>query len=47
MADRFLIAPMNSGLITAVKPFAIPDDSFSRLSNAYVWRDRVRKRFGS
>src|SRR5665213_561099 len=45
--DRFLIAPINSGLQTDVKPWIIPDDAFARLNNAYVFRGRVRKRFGS
>ena len=49
MADRFLIAPYDekSGLQTDVKPFLIPDNAFSELQNAYVFRGRVRKRFGS
>ena len=49
MADRFFIAPYdtNSGLQTDVKPFLIPDEAFSELTNAYVFRGRVRKRFGS
>ena len=49
MADRFLIAPMaeNSGLQTNVKPWLIPDEAFAQLNNAYVFRGRVRKRFGS
>lgn len=49
MADRFFIAPYdeNSGLQTNVKPWLIPDEAFSELSNAYVFRGRVRKRFGS
>lgn len=45
--DRFLIAPFNSGLQTNLKPFMIPDDAFQTLQNAYVFRGRVRKRFGS
>lgn len=47
--DRFLIAPYdtNSGLQTDVKPWLIPEEAFSELSNAYVFRGRVRKRFGS
>lgn len=45
--DRFLIAPINSGLETNLKPFLIMDDAFSRLENAYVFRGRVRKRFGT
>jgi hypothetical protein len=45
--DRFLIAPINSGLETAEKPWLIPDDAFANLENAYIYRGRVRKRFGS
>ena len=47
MADRFFIAPydQNSGLQTNVKPWLIPDEAFSELNNAYVFRGRVRKRF--
>ena len=29
-----------------MKPYAIPDDAFAELNNAYVFRGRVRKRFG-
>lgn len=47
MADRFFIGPYNSGLVRDKKPFLIPDEAFSTLRNAYVWRDRVRKRFGA
>ncbi len=45
--ERFLIAPIQSGLQTNVKPWIIADDAFARLNNAYVWRGRVRKRFGA
>lgn len=45
--DRFLIAPLTTGLETDVKPWLLPDDAFSQLENAYVYRGRVRKRFGS
>ena len=47
--DKFFIAPMDkeSGLDTSVKPWLIPDTAFSSLENAYVFRGRVRKRFGS
>lgn len=47
--DRFLIAPYdeNSGLQSDVRPWLIPDQAFSELDNAYVFRGRVRKRFGS
>lgn len=48
-SQRFLIAPYDtdSGLTTDVKPWRIPDTAFSTLNNAYVFRGRVRKRFGS
>ncbi len=45
--DRFMIAPINSGVQTDVRPWLIPDDAFQTLTNAYVFRGRVRKRFGS
>ncbi len=45
--DRFLIGPMDIGLQTDLKPFQLPDQAFSSLNNAYVFRGRVRKRFGS
>ncbi len=49
MADRFFIAPYdeNSGLQTDRKPWLVPDEAFAELNNAYVFRGRVRKRFGS
>jgi len=45
--DRFMIAPINSGVQTDLKPWLIPDDAFQTLNNAYVFRGRVRKRFGA
>jgi hypothetical protein len=45
--DRFLIAPINSGLQKNLRPWLIPDDAFEYLQNAYVFRGRVKKRFGS
>jgi len=45
--DRFLIAPINTGLQTDLKPWQIMDDAFQSLQNAYVFRGRVVKRFGS
>lgn len=44
--DRFLIAPINTGLQKDLRPWLIPDDAFERLDNSYVFRGRVRKRFG-
>ena len=45
--DRFMIAPITGGLQTDLKAWLITDDAFSTLQNAYVFRGRVRKRFGS
>jgi hypothetical protein len=44
--DRFLIAPIDTGLQTNLRPWLTPNDSFETLNNAYVFRGRVRKRFG-
>lgn len=43
----YLIAPMNSGLQNDIEPWLLPEDAFANLENAYVWRGRVRKRFGT
>ena len=45
--DRFMIAPLNTGLQRDVRSWLIMDDSFEKLQNAYLFRGRVRKRFGS
>lgn len=45
--DRFMIAPIQGGLETDLKPWLTPDDAFPRLNNAYIFRGRLRKRFGS
>ena len=39
-----LIAGELSGLTNNVKPWLVPDKAFSRLYNAYIFRDRVLKR---
>ncbi len=44
---RFIIAPIETGLQDNVKPWLIPDDAFETLKNAYVYRGRLRKRFGA
>lgn len=36
-----------SGLETDKKPFLLPDQAFALLENAYVWRERVKKRLGN
>jgi hypothetical protein len=47
--DRFYIGYLdnNTGLETDLKPYALPDNAFSVLNNAYHFRGRIRKRFGS
>jgi hypothetical protein len=45
--DRFMIAPLNTGLQTDLKPWLIPDDAFQQMIDAYIFRGRVRKRFGA
>ena len=48
MASKaYFIGPYESGLVNAVKPWLLPEESFSKLQNAYVWRGRVKKRVGS
>lgn len=44
--DRFLIAPLNTGLENDLRPWLIPDDAFESFNNVYIFRGRVRKRFG-
>lgn len=46
MLKSYLIAPFNSGLINNIEPWLTPEDAFQFLENAYVWRGRVKKRFG-
>lgn len=47
--DRFTIAPFeqNSGMQNNRRPWLIPDEAFEQLTNAYNFRGRIRKRFGS
>lgn len=42
----FLIAGSDVGMETDKKSFLLPDQAFPTLENAYVWRDRVKKREG-
>lgn len=45
--DRFLIAPIKFGLNTYGKSWLQPKDAFELLQNTYVFRGRLRKRFGT
>ena len=44
--DRFIIGP-TGGLQTDLRPWLIPDEAMAQLDNCYVFRGRVRKRFGT
>lgn len=43
---RFMIAPIDDGLETDVKPWLISDSAFAKLQNAYLYYGVIRKRFG-
>ena len=38
---------MKSGLVVDTPSWLAPEDSFSRLNNAYIYKGKIRKRFGS
>jgi hypothetical protein len=46
MATPNFITGYSLGLIQDKKPFLVPEQAFSTLENAYVWRERVKKREG-
>lgn len=45
--DKFLIAPITGGQQKNVRPWLIMDEAFETLRNMYVWRGRLKKRFGA
>jgi hypothetical protein len=45
--EKKVIAPYQSGLVNNLEPWLIPEDAFETLEDAYVWRGRIRKRFGT
>lgn len=45
--ERFIVGPLSDGLNTSVKPWLLQDSAFSELVNAYYYRGRIRKRFGT
>lgn len=47
MLKSFLIAPYEVGEQTNLKPWLLPESAFAELEDAYVWRGRVVKRFGT
>ena len=46
MTSNFLIGPVKDGLRKDLKPYAIPEDAFEVLTNAYQWRGRIVRRDG-
>lgn len=45
--DRFMIAPISTGLESDLTPWLTPQDSFTQMKNAYIYQGRVVKRFGT
>ena len=44
--NRFLIAPFSEGLERDLEPWMLPEDAFSTLENAFIFRGKLKKRFG-
>ncbi len=47
MGEKLVIGPINKGLKTDRTAFAIDNDSFPTLINAYQWRGRVKRKRGT
>lgn len=47
MGEKIVVGPINKGLRTDREPFAIDDDSFPTLINAYQWRGRIKRKRGT
>jgi len=45
--QTFMIAPYETGWQNDRRPWLIPNDAFQQLRNAYIYRGRVRKRWGT
>jgi hypothetical protein len=45
--DKFLIASLEEGLRSDLKPWQIPDSAYAQLNNAYIFRGRLKKKIGS
>jgi hypothetical protein len=45
--ERFLIANERVGMENRIKPWLLADTAYEQLNNAYVYREYIRKRFGS
>jgi len=42
----YLIGPMEEGQQNNIEPFYLPEDAYFGLEDVYIWRGRIRKRFG-
>ena len=43
---KLFIGPYETGLENDIKPWLLPEEAFSTLEDAYVWRGRVKRRKG-
>ena len=43
--DKFLIAPLKSGLTTEATSWMISDDAYVRLNNAFIFRGQLKKKY--
>jgi len=43
----YLIGPYGTGLENDKQPWLLPEDAFVELEDCYVWRGRVKKRYGT
>ena len=44
--NRSLIAPYQTGLVNDLEPWMIPEDAYATLENAFIFRGKLKKRFG-
>ena len=44
--QKYLVGPYETGEQNNLEPWLLPEDAFRILEDAYVWRGRVKKRFG-
>jgi hypothetical protein len=47
MGEKIVVGPKFGGLVNAVEPFAIDNESFPFLLNAYEWRGRIKRKRGT